>query len=452
MKLTFRLFTSLFFIFAVASIGSAQNSAPKTLMCIPGETVLSEDFSPETISERWWYKGDFALRDGALVRTNLHPTENRRVFFKDPSFHNTVVQFDFKLAGKTTDLRLVTGSGGGYNSVTQIRTDHFQINTPVDRDAGIVPAHLGECVRESHQNQWQTMTVEYWNNEIVAHLNENEFVLGKHPIIDRTRTYFAFQFDFPGASIDNVRVWKATGQKNRWSERRKGLLQVQSDRAAVQRDPVERYKYEHTNVISRLTLNDQTYRELVAKHENLKSELHAAYPEAFASHKELGKQIAKRKKHIKQTEPDFKPMEVAIHRSRRAEDDYVLSTKPELEKLNRKGLPKQRFNSELAQVRAQLESNSDKKLAALVAETARLQAALENRFPEAFESVDAAVEKRNAVRKSLNSDSQFQSQNRLVVDANNALKEYVLKAAPELAELSARAAAYQKDLKPSKSK
>ena len=34
-----------------------------------------------------------------------------------------VIQFDFKLTGKTTDLRLVTGSGGGYNSITQIRLD-----------------------------------------------------------------------------------------------------------------------------------------------------------------------------------------------------------------------------------------------------------------------------------------------------------------------------------------
>ena len=108
----------------------------------------------------WFFKAEFALRDGALLRTNVDPAENKRVFLKNPSFHNTIIQFDFKLSGQTTDLRLVTGSGGGYNSVTQIRPKHFQVNTPIDRDAGIVPAQLGECRRKSLPGKWQTMTVE----------------------------------------------------------------------------------------------------------------------------------------------------------------------------------------------------------------------------------------------------------------------------------------------------
>ncbi|HIK94710.1 MAG TPA: hypothetical protein EYG03_22425, partial [Planctomycetes bacterium] len=99
---------------------------PNALMCTPGELLFSEDFDPETVSERWGFKADFALRDGALLRTIVAPTESKRVFLKDPSFHNTIIQFDFKLSGQTTDLRLVTGSGGHYNSVTRIGRSHFQ--------------------------------------------------------------------------------------------------------------------------------------------------------------------------------------------------------------------------------------------------------------------------------------------------------------------------------------
>ena len=46
----------------------------------------------------------------------------------------------------------------------------------------------------------------------------------------------------------------------------------------------------------------------------------------------------------------------------------------------------------------------DLELADLVAETATRQAALEARFPEAFRSVDAAVEQRNTKRKALNEE------------------------------------------------
>ena len=445
-----RLFVSLFGILAISTTAIAKPPAsPIALMCTPGELIFSEDFAPATVSERWGFKADFALRDGALLRTDVDPTESKRVFLRDPSFHNTIIQFDFKLSGKTAELRLVTGSGGGYNSVTQIHPDHFQVNTPVDREAGIVPAQLGECLRRPRPDKWQTMTVEYWNDEIVAHLSDNEFVIGQHPIIDRTRKYFAFQFDLPGALIDNVRVWKATGQRDDWTETRKKLAMIQADRAPVKRDPAERYKLEYTNLKSRLTLQDPAYRDLVAKYDKLQATLHADYAEAFITHKQLGKLIAKKKQHVKATDPGFKPMEIEVHRASRAEDAYVLSTRPEIARLKEDGVAKQRYVSELGQVRAQLEAAADKQLAALVEKTARRQAALEARFPEAFESVDAAVEKRNTNRKSLNNDPEFQVRNRAVVDAGKAVKDYEQKADPNLAQLAADAKAYADALKSS---
>ncbi len=446
--MTSRLIVSLFCIFAISAAATAETPAPtNTLMCMSGELIFSEEFDPATVSDRWGFKAEFALRDGSLLRTDVDPTESKRVFLKDASFHNTIIQFDFKLSGQTTDLRPVTGSGGGYNSVTQIHPDHFQVNTPVDRDAGIVPAQLGECIRSPRPDQWQTMTVEYWDDEIVAHLSDNEFVVCSHPIIDRTRQYFAFQFDLPGASIDNVRVWKATGQRVDWPETRKKLAMAQANREPVKRDPLERYKLEYTNLKSRLTLEDQTYCDLVAKHAKLQAALHADYAEAFASHKQLSKLLAKKKQDIKATDPEFKRMELAVNKASKAEDAYVLSTKPELARLKEEGNPKQRYTSELGQTRVRLEVAGDKKLAALVAETARLQAALEARFPAAFESVEASVEKRQATRKSLNDDPEFQARNRAVVDAGKAIKDYEHVAAPNLAQLEAASKAYIDSLK-----
>ena len=448
-----RFVVFLLCIFAISSAATAEPpSPPNALMCIPGELIFSDDFDPATVSDRWFFKAEFALRDGALLRTNVDPTDTKRVFLKDPSFHNTIIQFDFKLSGRTTDLRLVTGSGGHYNSVTQIHPNHFQVNTPVDRDAGLVPAQLGECVREPRPDQWQTMTVEYWGDEIIAHLSNSEFVVGKHPIIDRTRQYFAFQFDLPGASIDNVRVWEATGQREDWNETRKRLAKAQANRDPVSRDPAERYKLAYMNLKSHLNLEDQAYRDLVARHEKLQAALHADYAEAFVTHKQLGKLIAKKKQHIKETDPDFKIMETRVHKASRAEDDYVLSQKPELARLKDDGVNRNRFPSELGHVRARLEAAGDKQLAALIAETARRQAELEARYPEAFESVDAAVAERNAVRKSLNNDREFQARNKAVVDALRAMKDYEHEAAPKLAELEAASKAYTHTLKSSNSK
>ena len=57
-------------------------------------------------------------------------------------------------------------------------------------------------------------------------------------------------------------------------------------------------------------------------------------------------------------------------------------------------------------------------------ETNRLQKAIEEAYPQVFESVDVAVEKRNTARQSLNDDPAFQALNKKVVEAGRAVKEY----------------------------
>ena len=206
------------------------------------------------------------------------------------------------------------------------------------------------------------------------------------------------------------------------------------------------------NLKSRLTLEDQAYRDLVARHEKFQAALHVEYAEAFVTHKQLGKLIAKKKQHIKATDPDFKIMETLVHKARRAEDDYVLSTKPELARLKEDGVNRNRFPSELGLVRVQLETAGDKQLAALVAETASRQVALEARFPEAFKSVDAAVEERNAKRKALNNNPEFQARNKAVVDAGKAVKEFEHKVNPNLAKLETASKAYIDSFKSSQAR
>ena len=48
-----------------------------------------------------------------------------------------------------------------------------------------------------------------------------------------------------------------------------------------------------------------------------KPHLHADYADAFATHKQLSKLIAKKKQHIKETDPEFKRMETAVNKASR---------------------------------------------------------------------------------------------------------------------------------------
>ncbi|MDA7992736.1 MAG: hypothetical protein MPJ25_06810, partial [Pirellulales bacterium] len=175
---------------------------------------------------------------------------------------------------------------------------------------------------------------------------------------------------------------------------------------------------------SDLTRFDKTYQELVALHESLRSSLHTTYPDAFQTHKQLSKQIAALKKKTRETDKVFKEMETAINKARKAEDEYVVSLYPDLQALQSDGIPQHRFLSEQAQLRHELEKNNDSQLQALMTETNRLQKAIEEAYPQVFESVDVAVEKRNTARQALNDNPGFQVLNKKVVEAGRSVKEY----------------------------
>ena len=95
-------------------------------MCDPGELLFSDDFEPGTVSDRWGIRAYFTVENGILQRTNHKPQETARTFLKDAAFHNVIFRFDFRFDG-AAEIRLMTGGGGGYNTITKILPQHFQV-------------------------------------------------------------------------------------------------------------------------------------------------------------------------------------------------------------------------------------------------------------------------------------------------------------------------------------
>ena len=121
--------------------------------------------------------------------------------------------------------------------------------------------------------------------------------------MNRTREYLAFQFDLPGASIDNVFIWQAIEQKKNWESVRNQLAATQERRPLVPRSKEERIKYNLINVKSNLTRFDEAYQELVAFGINLLRHRYTQrIPDAFQTHKQLSKQIAYVKKKTRETD------------------------------------------------------------------------------------------------------------------------------------------------------
>ena len=408
---------------------SAKSPASEDfLMCSPGELLFSEAFTPGTISERWGIRAYYKIDEGILKRTEHEPKETARTFLKDAAFHNVIFRFDFRFEG-ASEIRLMTGGGGGYNTVTQISLGHSQVNT-AKRNNEFAPSMQGECAFNFKKGKWYTMTVEFHGEEVVAHIDKEHFVVGRHPIINTERTYLAFQVSGGGAAFDNFFVWQSV-KKDSWQKRRAGFSTLQAARPpALKRDAREQYDLITLNLKDRLSRNDTKYRELVARHGKLQGDLKADYPRAFRTHKELSKSIASKRKEIKAREPRFREMESAVNKARRKEKEYIHSKHAELE-----DLPKHLYYAAFERDRKLLRDDSE--LVALEKTTVTLEMDLRRAFPEAFEEVDVLIEKRKSYTASLKDDEGFQRRRKAIAQANDSIRNYLYDADPRLKELEA---------------
>ena len=105
----------------VANVGAiiADTNAPTTYMCKPGKLIFADEFSKGSISPRWFFRKDWIIKDGALIRNELSP-DVTRVFLKDSSIANAIIQFDFCFKG-AKEIRMMTGANGNYNAVVILR-------------------------------------------------------------------------------------------------------------------------------------------------------------------------------------------------------------------------------------------------------------------------------------------------------------------------------------------
>ena len=149
----------ILFAFTRHEVAARPPAGESFLMCSPGKVVFSESFTPGNVSERWGIRASYEIDEGILKRTEHEPQDTARTFLKEAAFHDVIFRFDFRFEG-ASEIRLMTGGGGGYNTVTQISPGHFQVNT-AKRSNKFAPSMQGECAFDFEEGKWHTMTVEF---------------------------------------------------------------------------------------------------------------------------------------------------------------------------------------------------------------------------------------------------------------------------------------------------
>jgi len=240
------------YVYAAYSIFAAEIKL-SPLLAEPNVIFKNETFPEGKNNDTWHFLEWWEARDGVLLRNDL-PGKNKRIFIKKPEYKDVAIRFDFQFR-RAEEIRLVTGGGGRYNFGVHIRRNRFRVKTADDKSVPYFPTILGECPFNFEKGKWYTMQVEVMGEEILARLDAKHFVVGKHPMLNRKREYFAFQVDQSGAAFDNVGIWHAKA-KNGWGSAVQSLVKKQSTRPWSNRAPEEELKDLKMTTIDRVYRTD----------------------------------------------------------------------------------------------------------------------------------------------------------------------------------------------------
>jgi len=406
--------------------GALDTSLPP-LLALPKAAYKVDTFDAVKGNDTWFFLEHWEARDGVLMRNDL-PGANKRIFIKKPKYKDVVIRFDFQFRG-AKEIRLVTGGGGHYNFGVHIRRDRFRIRTADDKSEPFFPSVLGECPHKFENDKWYTMQVEVVGDEILARLDGKHFVVGQHPMLDRTRLYFAFQVDQSGAAFDNVGIWHAQA-KTGWAAQRSVLAEAQSARTWTKRSPEEELKDLKMVTLDFVYRNDAKYRALVARHEELQSLARKKYPAAYKTSKEGQKEIGKLRAKLRKEDPAYKAAINAINKAKRNEVEHLEKETAVLEEL-----PSHQYRAALEKARVKA-MKQDLEFRRLVTLREEMEGKLQKDYPQLFRTNGDVVEARKRAHARLReSDPAFVKLQNQIAAAFRARGDYLDRAEPRLVEL-----------------
>ena len=379
---------------------SARRPSPP-LLTEPRRLQFADHFAPGQVSRRWHFTKDWSTENGVLLGQGL--TKPTRVFLKKPEYHDVLIRFDFQFR-QADEIRLVTGGDGHYNAVVHLRPDHFFVQTALDRSGPWFPRRHGECAFRFDRDRWYTMTVEFQGDRLVAHIDHQHLAFARHPILDKTRRYFAFQVSGKPAAFDNLQILSVGKHKDQ-----AGSLETIARAAGqhpVKKSLTDEYKIRKRNTHELFHRTHPAYRKLVEQVDELDAKNKRAFPDVFRSHKQFRKAIAAERRRLHKDDSTYRTLLSATHKATRVLEAFLISKQPDVDRL-----PASRRPREIEKLRRRFQDTDDYK--ELVAAQANLQKKLETTYPRLFITNEQISLSRRQRRKALQKQPGF----RRAVDA-----------------------------------
>lgn len=312
----------------------------------------------------------------------------------------------------------MTGTPGKYNAVVILWRNGFRLTTARDQNAPHFPSILGECAYSFEPEKTYRILIEIKGDEIVARLDDEHAVVGKHPILARERDYFALQVDQPSARFEAVSITAAGGELPSWAQRREALEQLQAKRLWLPHDEQEQVRIRETIARDALFRTKAEFRELVVRVKVMKKVAALQFPEVFATVKERRKKIDDERKRLTKESATYKTLRDAINKLELAEEQLLRTLYPALTKL-----PAAEYHIGLERARRKAVEVTAHQM--VTANRDLLLAKMRHRYPQLERTNEELLAEGRAARAKVAETPEFKAATQKIAEAVRAEKDAV---------------------------
>jgi hypothetical protein len=174
-----------------------------------GKPVVQEKFDGPKLPKGWVVnKGDFQVREGAIVGWEKKEDMHAAVLTLQKPFRNSILRFSFRRDG-VSGFNVSFNHPKGHLFRILINDDGLTVSKDRDRnDPASKPVVLGKAEGKFPTGQWQTMQIEIVGDKVAVQADNGVKVEASHPGLDVEKTGYRFVMRGSTLLLDDVTVWE----------------------------------------------------------------------------------------------------------------------------------------------------------------------------------------------------------------------------------------------------
>ena len=189
---------------------AGRNADLKPILAIPGKVTAEDAFSGTALAKTWnCAKGDWQVRDGALVGKEKKEDNHAAVCALAVPNHDSIIRLSFKFDG-TNNLGLSYNHAKGHLFRVNITSTGVAVSLDPDKkDPNSKPQSIGKAEAKFENGQWYTIQVEVKGQKVAVQTDNGVKIEGSSPTLDVDKTGYRFVTRGESVLLADVKAWEA---------------------------------------------------------------------------------------------------------------------------------------------------------------------------------------------------------------------------------------------------